>query len=162
MQDAQQRMRQWNPWPICLIAFFGVAILSCAGFVAFCSLHPSELVTPDYYEQEMRYQAQIGRIDNARNVLKEPSVSYDTQERTITVSLPAPVADSRPTGTIQLYRPSAASLDRKLDLALDPCGKQRIDARALAPGLWKVRVSWTVANREYYLDRPVVLPGPPA
>ena len=41
-------------------------------------------------------------------------------------------------------------------------GSQRIDARTLTPGLWKVRVSWTVADKEYYIDRSIVVPGPPA
>jgi hypothetical protein len=163
MPTPQQTTVKWNPWPACLITFFSVAILSCAGFVAFCSLHPSELVTPDYYEQEMRYQAQMSRMDNARRLEIEPSVSYDPAARTINFSLAAAgLEGSRPSGTIHLYRPSAAELDQKHRLALDERGLQRIDARPLAPGLWKVRVSWTVDRKEYHLDRPVVIPGPAA
>jgi hypothetical protein len=29
----------------------------------------------------------------------------------------------------------------------------------MAPGLWKVRVSWTVEKQDYYLDQKVVVGG---
>ncbi len=162
MQSPQAEARKWNLWPVCLIGFFSVAIVSCAGFVAFCSLHPAELVTPDYYEQEMRYQAQMSRMENARQLEHAATITYDAIAKMIIVTLPTPDASLHPTGTIQLYRPSAAGLDRNFRLVLDPRGLQRIDAHSLVPGLWKVRVSWTVATREYYLDRAVVIPSPAA
>ncbi len=159
MQAAQAKCRNWNPWPVCLIAFFSVAILSCASFIAFCSLHPSDLVAPDYYEQEMRYQAQMSRIDNARELAPSASVHYDASSKSIIVSLPILALGSHPSGTILLYRPSASSLDRKLDLTLDQGGVQRIDARSLAPGLWKVRVAWTAEDKSFYVDQAVVIPA---
>lgn len=155
-----ERPPGWNPWPVSILTFFSVAIVGCAGFVIFCARHPSDLVAPDYYEQEVRYQRQIERLQNARQYAQQAAVSYDVARNQIRICLPAARANA--TGTIHLYRPSAAGLDRQVRLALDPEGTQTIDAAALAPGLWKVRVSWSEESREFYLDRSITVAAKPS
>ena len=61
------------------------------------------------------------------------------------------------TGRIEFYRPSAAGMDHTVKLTPDAKGVQRVEAADLAPGLWKVRVSWTVRNQDYFLDQKVVV-----
>jgi nitrogen fixation protein FixH len=73
--------------------------------------------------------------------------------------VPTTTAAGKPTGQIQLYRPSAINLDRTLKLDLDSHGIQTIDAASLRPGLWKVRVSWSVDNRQFFIDQKVVIPA---
>ena len=36
---------------------------------------------------------------------------------------------------------------------------QSLDASALKPGLWKIRVSWTVGQQDYFIDQKIVIPG---
>jgi hypothetical protein len=48
-------------------------------------------------------------------------------------------------------------MDRTVKLEPDANGVQRLDAVGLAPGLWKVRVSWTVEHQDYFLDQKVVV-----
>ena len=149
--------RRWNPWPICIISYFTVAIVGCTTFIIFCNRHPADLVAADYYEQEVRYQGQINRIQHAQQDAQSASVSYDAAARMILVRFPPRQSATSLTGTIQLYRPSAVNLDQQLKLAPDSRGIQQIDAAALKPGLWKVRVSWTDKNQEYYTDQKVVI-----
>jgi len=51
------------------------------------------------------------------------------------------------------------NLDRSLKLEVDPAGTQAIDAALLAPGLWKVRVTWTTDSREFFIDQKIVVPS---
>ena len=147
--------RKWNPWPVAITAFFAVAICGCITFVIFCSRHPADLVRADYYEQEVRYQQRMEGLQRTKDQAPRSSVSYDQPARTIVVSLGAmPTAVS---GSIELYRPSAASFDRTLKLQPDPTGVQKIDATTLTPGLWKVRVSWVIDKMEYLLEQQVVI-----
>lgn len=152
--------KTWNPWPVAIIAFFVVAITGCVGFVIFCSRHPAELVAADYYEQEVRFQGQIERVQRTQQLGAQPAVKYDAARKAITVTLPSGPAEARPTGEILLYRPSAAGLDRRVALEPDAAGRQLIDARDLADGLWKVKVRWTAAGQEYFLDQSVVVVAP--
>jgi nitrogen fixation protein FixH len=148
----------FNPWPVSIIAFFTVAIIGCGTFIAFCSRHPADLVAVDYYEQEIRYQGQIDGLQNARQGSQTAIVTYNAKAKLISVSLPHDPLHST-TGKVQLYRPSALNLDRQFTLELSPSGVQTIDASALLPGLWKVRVSWTAGQQNYFVDRPIVITG---
>ena len=157
--DIPSTRPRWNPWPVSIIAFFTLAILGCGTFVAFCNRHPADLVAADYYEQELRYQGQIDRIRHAQQNARSASVTYDAAGRCIRICLRPGQSSAHAAGQIQLYRPSAASLDRELKLAPGADGVQTIDASALAPGLWQVRVSWRVEQQDYFMDQKVVITG---
>src|SRR5215510_6578515 len=155
MQEPLTLCRSWNPWPLSIIAFFTVAIIGCGTFIAFCSRHPADLVADDYYEQEIRYQGQIDRLQHAQQPAAAVAVTYDAGTKRISIALAPNYASRKPCGSIQLYRPSAANLDRQLKLAPDEHGVQTIDASSLLPGLWKVRVSWTADAKEFFLDQKI-------
>jgi hypothetical protein len=155
MEEPQTR-QSWNPWPTSIIAFFTVAIIGCGTFIAFCSRHPADLVAADYYEQEIRYQGQIDRLQHATQAAHAATVTYHAKTRLISIALPN-YSHRKPSGSIQLYRPSTTNLDRQLKLEPDEQGVQTIDASSLLPGLWKVRVSWTADQKGYYLDQTIVV-----
>ena len=155
MQNQSHPITRLNPWPVSIISFFTVAIVGCVSFVAFCSRHPADLVAADYYEQEVRYQAQINRSHNA-GPAQLARITYDEATRRLILTLPNP-SNGQIAGHIQLYRPSAINQDRQFKLEPNGDGVQSIDASSLLPGLWKVRVSWTVANEEYFIDEKVVI-----
>ncbi len=147
----------FNPWPISIIIFFTVAFTVCASLIVFCSRHPADLVTADYYEQEIRYQGQIDRVQHAKQRAEATRVTFDPGTRLISIALPRTKSQSPPVGHVQLYRPSAVNLDRQLKLEPNASGVQTIDASTLLPGLWKVRVSWTVDQQDYFIDQKIVV-----
>ena len=157
MHELSTAHRSWNPWPICIIAFFTVAIIGCGTFITFCSRHPADLVAADYYEQEIRYQSHIARLQHAQQPAARAMVTYDAKTKLISIALPLNYPQTKASGTIQLYRPSATNLDRQLKLAPDEHGLQTINASSLLPGLWKVRVSWTADEKDYFLDEKIVI-----
>jgi len=145
-------------WPIAIIAFFVVAIVYLGGFIVWASRQREDLVSENYYETEIRYQQQIDRLNRSQKFDSESLVTYDTAQQSIVISLPTASA-SPVTGEIRLYRPSDARLDHEFPLEVGRSGVQRLDAKRLPGGLWKVRVTWTVNGQEYFCDRPVVVPG---
>jgi len=40
---------------------------------------------------------------------------------------------------------------------LNAAGIQRLDAKELRDGLWKVRVNWNVGGKDYFVDQPVIV-----
>lgn len=153
-QSNSNPKRSFNPWPVSIITFFVVALIGCGALVGFCSRHPADLVSADYYEQEVRYQGQINRTQRAGQLA---SVRYDPPRHRIVISLAASQADAKTAGRIELYRPSAMNLDRQFKLAPNSEGIQMIDASTLEPGLWKVRVSWTRNHQECFVDQKIVI-----
>ena len=149
-----------NLWPAGIIAAFVLFIAGTVGLVVLSAHNHVELVSPDYYERELRYQEQINRRERTQALPDQARVSYDAAQGSIVVALPAAQARAAQ-GRIQLYRPSDARLDRDLPLALDSNGIQHLDAKQLHAGPWNIRVQWSVAGEEFFLNRSIVIsPGP--
>ena len=144
-----------NFWPI---GIFGVFICFAAGMTTMVVLacrSNTDLVSRDYYDQELRFQGRIDSVDRSKQF--RATANYDAVVKRITISLPIEHAGKDVTGNIQLYRPSAAGLDRQFPLATDAKGVQILDAANLQNGLWKIRVAWTVAGQEFFLEQKIVI-----
>ena len=146
----------FNPWPYALIAFFTVLITVIASFVTWSLRQDMELVGADYYDQEMRFQQRIDSTKRAQAFGGQVAIVHDAGR--ITVMLPADHAAKHPAGTLRLYRPSDAKLDREMKLAVDATGTQQLAVPGLRPGLWKARVSWIVGTEEFFRDETLIIP----
>lgn len=146
----------FNPWPYALIAFFAVLVSVIVGFVTWSLRQDMELVSADYYDQEMRFQQRINSVNRTQSLGAKVAITYDAG--TIRVSLPVEHGAQHAAGTLDLYRPSNARLDRKLVLNPGLDGRQVLEARNLQPGLWKARVSWTVGKDSFFRDESLVIP----
>jgi hypothetical protein len=146
-----------NLWPIAIIALCSLFFLGTVGLVVMACSQKVDLVSADYYEKELKFQAQIDRADHTRREASQTTVAYDTAQRQIVVSLPPGQVLGNVWGSIELYRPSASEMDRTVKLEPDAHGVQHVDASRLAPGLWKVRVTWTAEKQNYYLEQKVVV-----
>ena len=146
-----------NLWPLGIILTLAVFISGTVGLVVMACSQRVELVSPDYYERELKFQSRIDEVERTHRASAQASVAYDAAGKCITVSLPADQVGREINGRIELYRPSAAGMDRTVTLTPDAKGVQRLDAAGLAPGLWKVRVSWTFDRQDYFLDEKLVV-----
>ena len=155
--NTNNRSQGWNPWPVAIVVFFGVAIICVVSFIIFASRQRMDLVRPDYYEEDMRFQGQLDRLNRTEPIGSEVKVACDGKQQLITIELPREQAVGGPAGRIQFYRPSNASMDRNVQLAVNSEGIQQVDAKTLPAGLWKVRVQWTVNGRDYFVDRAIVV-----
>ena len=151
-----------NLWPLGIITTLVVFFAGTVGLIVMACSQKVDLVSADYYENELKFQGRIDQVERTRSAVTQASVAYDAALKCITISLPADQARRDISGHIDLYRPSAAGMDRTVKLAPDAHGVQRLDAAGLAPGLWKVRVSWTVEKQDYYLDQKVVVGSKPS
>jgi|ERR1035438_420318 hypothetical protein len=151
-----------NLWPVGIIVFCSLFVAGTAGLVVMACSQKEDLVSADYYEKELKFQGQIDGAERARREASRTAIAYDAARQQITVSLPPGQAQGSVSGSVELYRPSAADMDRAVRLDPDAGGVQRLDASGMAPGLWKVRVSWTFDKRNYYLEQKVVVGVKPA
>jgi hypothetical protein len=149
-----------NYWPLALVTAFVLFIGGTLALIAIAASQRSDLVTPDYYEQELRYQTRLDALQRAAPFAERITVTPDAAGRSLRVSVPQELIGPDTVGRIELYRPSAAALDRAHPLALDAAGGQTLDVSALDPGLWKLRLHWSTAGRDYFVERNVVLKRP--
>jgi nitrogen fixation protein FixH len=149
-----------NPWPFAIMAFFAVLISCIVAFIIFATRNKMELVNPNYYEDEMRFQQQIDRVTRTRALPAGVAAAYDAKQETITITLPPEHGRLAASGRIELYRPSDSKLDRHLPLALNSNGSQTVDVNAMRSGLWKLRVQWKAGGDEFFFDQSVFITKP--
>jgi hypothetical protein len=159
MNSTRTEQRKWSLWPVSIIAFFAVAILSCGVFVAFCSMNGTDLVASDYYEQEIRYQGEMESITRARSLNPPATLEYVGETGIIMIQIPAQ-AGTAVSGTLELYRPSSARMDKKVSLHVDASGRQIVEAGSLAKGPWKMKLAWKAGDQSYQLNREFTIGAP--
>jgi nitrogen fixation protein FixH len=147
--------RKLDPWPTAIIAFFTVAIIGCISFVVFCSMHGTELVAKDYYEQEIRFQSEMERLQRAEALGDQASIACTLEGHLIQVRVPEGHAAGLTRGRIQLYRASSSGMDRSIELKPDAKGFHALPTADLAAGPWNVKVTWTADNMDYQMDSKV-------
>jgi hypothetical protein len=146
-----------NLWPFGIVTAFVLFIVGTIALITISVSSSTDLVNADYYEQEIRYQGQLDRLSRAQGLPAKAKAAYDHARRAILISLPREHASAGARGEVHLYRPSAAGLDQNVELKLDASGTQILDAADLRPGLWKVKVAWTVAGHDYAIEETVIV-----
>jgi hypothetical protein len=146
-----------NFWPHAIITWFVIFTAALAAWITFAVRQNMDLVRSDYYEEEVRFQRQLDRLNRTAAIRSEVAINYDAPKREVTLLLPAAHLAQRPTGRIQFYRPSNASLDLQVPLSVDAAGLQHIGIDALRGGLWKVRIQWSAAGQEYFFEQVMVV-----
>lgn len=162
MNHSERNQKSESPnvrslWPLGITLAFVLFALGIATMVVIACSLKVDLVRPDYYDEEIKYQAQLDRLNRTARLSDAVKINYDGSSRRLTISLPLIHAGPDTVGRIEFYRPSATNLDRQLKLALDANGRQTVDAAALIPGLWRVRVHWTVGNEEFFADQKIIV-----
>lgn len=146
-----------NLWPLGIVLSFALFVAGTASLVVMAARNSSDLVSANYYDDEVRFQTHIDELNRARNLAKRINVQYDSATHNIVVVMPADHSAIATNGRIELYRPSAARFDKSLELIPDAAGVQLIDTSRLAPGLWIAKIVWTVDDKIYRHEQKLVI-----
>jgi nitrogen fixation protein FixH len=153
--------RAANPWPAAIVVYFIGFFAFIVAFTVFATRQRVDLVSQDYYEQEIDFQKQLDRLNRTQPFNAGAAVTYDSARQQLSIALPPAHARRPASGQIRLYRPSDAGIDQSVRLAVNADGVQFVDARQMREGLWKVRVQWKVDGQEYFFEQPLVIPTHP-
>lgn len=114
-----------------------------------------DLVTPDYYAQELKYQEKIESIE--RNNRLEHPVSIKLTGDGIRVGIPAGPEGKSATGSILLFRPSDKSKDRTYEITAETDNQQLIPIADLERGLYRVQVNYVIDGKNHFTEKQVVI-----
>ena len=146
-----------NLWPHAIITWFVIFAAAMAAWVTFAVRQNMDLVSSDYYEQEVRFQQQLDRLNRTAAISRKVILNYEATKQEVTLRLPAGPLAAGTVGQVHFYRPSDAALDFQVPLAVDADGLQRIGTSAVRGGLWKVRVQWNTAGQGYFFEQALVV-----
>ncbi len=123
--------------------------------VAVSMSEKTDLVSDNYYEQEIKYQEQIDILKNSELVDKNINVNFENNGVQLKLSNKEMFKDV--TGVIYFYRTSNAQKDFKTEFKPDESGIQNIPAIGLDKGLWKVRISLDDGKNKYFVERNIFI-----
>jgi hypothetical protein len=143
----------WGTGIAIVIVLFVVSILSV---VVVAMNERVDLVRDDYYDQELRHQTRIEEI--ARTQVKQfvPTITVLSEE--IILAFPMAMGRDSLNGSVLLYRPSDRMRDDRFALSLDQHNTQAIPTKPLIPGLWRVKLEWTMGGIAYYHEDAFTIP----
>ena len=73
-----------NLWPLCIIVTFVLFFAGTVGLIVMACSQKVDLVSADYYEQELKFQSRIDRVERTRRAATQATAAYDAARRSIT------------------------------------------------------------------------------
>ncbi|WP_027138694.1 FixH family protein [Gaetbulibacter saemankumensis] len=131
-------------------------VLAFIGFISFImyfiitmnvdSKYNHDLVTEDYYGEELHFQQDIDKLKNAQNLSE--NVSYEKTDEGLLIAFPQNIDITKVTGHVFLYRPSNKQLDFDTKISLSKPYLLIPDKR-LVDGRWNIKIDWQYNNEAY-------------
>jgi hypothetical protein len=136
-----------------LLVFLCFALLMGA-LVYKCMHQTFELVSKDYYKDELRYQDKIDGINNANKI---GNVVIKANGDKVSIQLPKEVQGLALTGEALFYCPNNSLNDRKIPLQVNDEGLMLIEKSKVAKANYQVKLNWQMGNDKYYTEQNLVL-----
>lgn len=111
-----------------------------------------DLVTDDYYKQELGYQNEINNETNSQKTGME--VSLEKTESGLLVTFPKTVNPVNVQGSMFLYRPSDKGMDFEISISLSDSHLLIPNSR-LKDGRWNIQVNWTYNGQNYLTKKEI-------
>lgn len=109
-----------------------------------------DLVTENYYEQELKYQDIIDQKKRVAHLSAAPVIAYKNNQ--LSIQFPAECAGSAVKGEVYLYRASDASQDIRQSFETNSSAYNKQFNLSLA-GLYTVKLSWEWKGEQYFQEQ---------
>ncbi len=114
----------------------------------------SELVSNNYYEDELQYQEVIDGKNNAQQLTEIPK--YRESEKGINITFADTELPTDKKVRFELYRTDDANLDVKKELTLDSENSFLIPSKVISKGPYTLKLKWSKADKPYQVDYDVL------
>ncbi len=142
-------------WGFGIVVSFILFALAVFAMVYISVSTTVDLVTDDYYEKELKYQQHIELVKSTTAL--EQNIGIDVTASNIILKFPNLGAVGSYSGTIYFFRPSDKHGDFQTRVKIDSAYSQIFSTGTMMQGLWRAKIFWTVGQKEYYSELPVII-----
>ena len=131
-------------------------VLAFIGFISFIMYfivtmnindkYNHDLVSEDYYGDELIYQKDIDKLQNSETL--ESNIGYEKTADGLLIKFPETLDYNEIKGTLFLYRPSNKQLDFDTAISLSNSNLLIPDKR-LVDGRWNIKIDWQYKGKSY-------------
>jgi hypothetical protein len=109
-----------------------------------------DLVLPNYYEAELKYQDVIDQTQRAAELSAPPKITHSVNS--VSIQLPGEFLNKEVKGELYLYRPSDASKDLRKSFTTAQAFTE-IDLNNNLSGAYEVKLSWESQGKTFYNEQ---------
>ena len=141
---------------------FGIvlAFIGFIGFILYFVIIAStdqkadhNLVTDEYYQEELKYQEEIDALKNANGL--DGKFEFKQTDEGLKIEIPENIRQHNTEGTVSFYRPSNKQLDFDLSISLSNPHLLIPDNRLLG-GRWDIKIRWKHLDKDYLVKESIV------
>jgi len=141
----------WGKWIIVSFVLFAGFIGTLVGV---CIRQDVNLVSKDYYKDELQYESQIQRIKNVSLLQSKPVITV-LDKGVIQIAFAR--FNEIEKGELKLFRPSDPTNDRKYNVTTTSSLTQEFPTDNLNPGMYRAKMQWTMNGKEFYLEEVIFI-----
>jgi len=138
----------WGTGIFIAIVMFMIFILSFVYKSIAIDKYQHELVSEDYYKDELHYQQDIDKLNNAAKL--DQNIALNNSEKGITIIFPDDMDFKQIKGKIIFQKLSNKKLDFTKNITLKSHSFLIPDSD-LVSGKWVIRIDWNYSGEEYLL-----------
>ena len=112
-----------------------------------------DLVTEDYYKQELEFQHDIDKESNAKSLVE--NINWKKTKEGLLLDFPKAFKPENITGKVFLYRPSNKQFDFETTISLSNHNLLIPDKRLL-DGRWNIKVDWQYKGKSFLYKKEIV------
>jgi len=136
----------WGTGIVIAMLSFMIFILSFVYKAVAVDEYQHELVSEDYYKDELHYQEEIDKLNNAQTLSQD--VILTNSKKGVIIKFPEDIEQASIVGSIYFQRLSNEKLDFTEQIKLNDY-HQLIPDERLVSGKWIVKVDWETKQEKY-------------
>jgi hypothetical protein len=140
-------------WGKSIVVSFVLFAAFIGAIVTICVKQDVNLVSADYYKDEIAFQQQIERKRNTEALAEKPQVAIINNQ--LLIHFPQNV--SVESGYVKLFRPSSSDLDQNFMLSSSGDSLRIFELSRTEAGAYRIKMNWTMQGKEYYLEKTITI-----
>ncbi len=135
-----------------IVLSFVFFALFIGALVVVCVRQDINLVSAEYYKDELNYQQKLDKINNTQTLVQKPEITGKRGRVNIVFN----ALDSLEKGELKVVRPSNARLDQEFKVLPSDGSTRQFEMTRWEPGLYRASLTWTMGGKEYYFEKLIV------
>lgn len=136
-------------WGTGIAIFYISFVVAMLSFVFWTTGNNRELVTEDYYAEELVYQKTIDNRARAEDL--DGDITITSKKGSIEIILPEGMNGKSVKGELFLYRQDDENKDTRFKFDGSRI-KFSFESERIVTGLWKAKLSWVADGKDYYYE----------
>lgn len=140
----------WGKW---IVVSFLLFIGFMAVIVTISMKRDVNLVSNQYYHDDLIYQSQLQRKNNTETLSQKPVFAITSDQ----LKVAFPGKHQIDNGNVVVFRPSNSKLDQNFALSTSSDSVQVFALQPLEKGAYRIKMTWSSEGKEFYIEKFVVI-----